>query len=111
MTASRTLGIAAIVSALSMAAERGDAQLLDRLKKKVSEPKNAVSDARSIRCDVQGVCGTVRQSELFEPGSYESIAVTVFDGTGRFRDAEHQPSVDARYAAAREEQIIESARR
>lgn len=93
MTASRTLGIAAIVSALSMAAERGDAQLLDRLKKKVSETKNAVSDARSIRCDVQGVCGTVRQSELFEPGSYESIAVTVFDGTGRFRDAGTQGMV------------------
>ena len=93
MTASRTLGIAAIVSALSMAAERGDAQLLDRLKKKVSETKNAVSDARSIRCDVQGVCGTVRQSELFEPGSYESIAVTVFDGTGRFGDAGTQGMV------------------
>jgi hypothetical protein len=93
MTASRSLLIAAIVSALGAVTDRGDAQLLDRLKKKVTETKNAVSDARSIRCDVQGVCGTVRQSDLFEPSSYESIAVTVFDGTGRFREAGTQGMV------------------
>src|SRR5688572_23177652 len=92
MTTSRTLLIAATIGALG-AAERGEAQLLDRLKKKVAETKNAVSDARSIRCDVQGVCGTVRQSELFEPSGYESIAVTVFDGTGRFREAGTQGMV------------------
>ena len=86
MTASRTLLLAAAASLLGTMAEVADAQLLDRLKKKVTETKNAVSDARSIRCDVQGVCGTVRQSDLFDASGYESIAVTVFDGTGRFRD-------------------------
>jgi hypothetical protein len=93
MPASRTILIAVTVGAFGALAERGEAQLFDKLKKKVAETKTAVSDARSIRCDVQGVCGTVRRSDLFEPSGYESIAVTVFDGTGRFREAGTQGMV------------------
>jgi hypothetical protein len=86
MTALRTLCAVALLTAASALLDAADAQLLDRLKKKVAATKGTIADARSIRCDVQGVCGTVQQSDLFEPGAYESIAVSVFDGTGRFRD-------------------------
>lgn len=64
-----------------------DAQLLKKLRDKVEDVKNTVDDARSLRCEAQGVCGDVSMSDLFEPGAYESLAVVVFDGTGRFGDA------------------------
>lgn len=87
MTTSRFLLIAVGASLLTTLPEVADGQLLGRLKKKVTEAKNTVTDARDLRCDVQGVCGSVVQSDLFAPGAYESIAVTVIDGTGRFREA------------------------
>ena len=87
MTAARILLLATLATAAAALSEPASAQLLDRLKKKVAATKTAVTDAQAIRCDVQGVCGTVRKSDLFEPNAYESIAVSVFDGTGRFRDA------------------------
>jgi hypothetical protein len=89
MTGLRACLITAAVSALGALAQPGEAQLFDRLKKKVAGSEAA----RSIRCGVGGVCGTVRQSDLFEPTGYESIAVTVFDGTGRFREAGTQGMV------------------
>ena len=46
--------------------------------------RETVEDARALQCDVQGVCGEVQQSEFFDPVGYESLAVTVFDGTRRF---------------------------
>jgi hypothetical protein len=60
-------------------------KLIDNAKKQVNEAKGNVADARSIRCDVQGICGDIKQSPNFKPQSYESVAVTVFDGSGAFR--------------------------
>lgn len=62
-------------------------KLLDNAKRQVNEAKGSVADARSLRCDVQGVCGDIKKSPNFSPQSYESVAVTVFDGTGTFRGA------------------------
>ncbi|HEX6048353.1 MAG TPA: hypothetical protein VFZ21_03770 [Gemmatimonadaceae bacterium] len=60
-------------------------KLIDRAKREVNEAKGTVANARALRCDVQGVCGDVKQSEHFAPDAYESVAVTVFDGTNQFR--------------------------
>lgn len=76
-----------VAGALTAVPSPLDAQLLKKLRDKVEEAKNAVDDARSLRCEAQGVCGDVSMSDLFEPGAYESLAVVVFDGTGRFGDA------------------------
>jgi hypothetical protein len=61
------------------------AKLIDRAKREVNEAKGTVANARTLQCEVRGVCGDIRQSEHFAPDSYESVAVTVFDGTNQFR--------------------------
>lgn len=62
-----------------------DGQILDDLREKVTEAKETLDDAREIRCEVEGVCGEVTAAPHFAPGSYMSLAVTFFDGSGRFR--------------------------
>lgn len=62
-------------------------KVLEKAKKHVGQAKETVDDAREIRCDVQGVCGEVTQAGHFAPESYESVAVTVFDGTAHYRSA------------------------
>lgn len=61
----------------------GDA--IRKARERVNEAKETLTDARALRCDVQGVCGQVTQSNLFAPDNYESLAVTALDGSGRFR--------------------------
>lgn len=92
MAPARAVG-ALLVSSLVVAAPV-EGQLLNKLKKKVDEAKSAVVDAKEtvdgaqdIRCEVQGVCGEVWQSELFTPELYRSLAVTVYDASGRYRTA------------------------
>lgn len=82
MSARRLLLTAAAV--LLAAPQTLDAQLLDRLKKTVRDVKETVEDVESVRCAAQGVCGDVQMSEYFDPAAYESLAVTVFDGSGEF---------------------------
>lgn len=88
MTASRTFLLVALASVAGALYQPADAQKwLDRVKKRVTETKNTLGDAQDLRCEVQGVCGTIRKSNLFAPDAYESVAVTAFDGTGRYGDA------------------------
>ena len=82
MSSPRTLAVA--LAAVLLLPISANAQFLDKLKKKVNEAKTAVSDGRSVRCEVQGVCGSVRRSELFDPSRFESLAVTVLDNTARY---------------------------
>jgi len=77
--------VASSLLVVPSAARAQISKLIDQAKKQVNEAKGSVADARSIRCDVQGVCGDIKQSPNFKPQSYESVAVTVFDGTGTFR--------------------------
>jgi hypothetical protein len=63
-----------------------EAQIIDRLRKKVDEAKSTIADAKDVRCEVQGVCGEIWQSDLFAPELYNSLAVTVFDASGRYRN-------------------------
>lgn len=63
-----------------------DGQLLDKLKKKVRDASATVADARALRCEVQGVCGQVTAASHFDPELYESVAVTIIDGTKRSVD-------------------------
>ena len=105
MISSRALGALLAAAALVAVPRPADAQigkLLDRAKSKVNEAKGTVADARALRCDVQGVCGDIRQSEHFAPESYESVAVTVFDGTNAFR----APGVQGMVRDAFESQLV-----
>lgn len=63
-------------------AQLGD--FLDQVKTSVDQTGAMFDDAKAVRCDVQGACGQVVQADHFDPGSYESLAVTVFDGTGQY---------------------------
>lgn len=75
-----------VAGALLAAAAPAEAQLKDRIKKSVADATETMDDVREVRCDVQGVCGEISQSELFAPELYSSLAVTVFDGSQRFRN-------------------------
>lgn len=81
-----------------------EAQILDRIKKSVDQAKSTIDDAREIRCDVDGTCGQVWRSDLFDPALYQSLAVTVFDGTGRFRTTD----IDGVVRNAFEGQLLEN---
>ena len=70
---------------LTIVAAPAEGQILGRLKNAVTEAKGTVTDARDIRCEVQGQCGEIWQSPLFAPGQYQSLAVTVFDASGGYR--------------------------
>lgn len=81
---SRMLPLLAALIALALAAPPAEAQLLKKLQRKVSEAKGTIADARTVRCEVQGVCGEVWKSEMFTPDAYETLAVAVFDATRRY---------------------------
>lgn len=78
------------------AAQLGD--FLNQVKNDV------VGEVRSVDCFARGNCGEVDQAEHFSPGNYESIAVTVFDGTGQFRT----PGVQGMVRDIFEGQLIEN---
>lgn len=67
------------------AAQLGD--FLNQVKNDV------VGEVRSVDCFARGNCGEVDQADHFSPDNYESIAVTVFDGTGRFQSSGIQGTV------------------
>jgi hypothetical protein len=81
--------IAALVS-LVLAPASSEAQLLKKIQRKVTEAKGTIADARSVRCEVQGVCGEVWKAETFAPGAYETLAVAVFDATRRYGSEDMQ---------------------
>ena len=82
----------AIVTALAISALAlpADAQVLRRIRNAVAEAKETIADARAVRCEVQGVCGEVWKSDVFTPDAYETLAVAVADGTGRYRTEAQQ---------------------
>ena len=86
----RSFPFIAVAIALPSLAVPADAQLVKKLKQTVSQAKETIEDARSVRCDVQGVCGEVWKSDLFTPDAYETLAVAVFDGTRRYGSEEMQ---------------------
>jgi hypothetical protein len=81
MTARRVLIAAIAASLLAAIPQAAHAQFLDKLKKKVTQARDAMTEAS---CALG--CGTVRKSELFDGNAYESVAVTVLDGTGYFQN-------------------------
>lgn len=88
MASPRTLALLLATALLAGTPAPGDAQftrVLDQARKQLDKAKETVADARALRCGAQGVCGEIRQAEHFAPASYESVAVTVFDGTNHFR--------------------------
>ncbi len=99
MTAPRLVPLAVAV-ACSVAAAPTRGQIIDRIKQTVEDARETLGDARALRCDVQGVCGEVKKSPLFEASAYESLAVTVFDGTRRFNDAGLQGQVRDAFESA-----------
>ncbi len=80
MTAPRLFISTFAVAVLLAQPAPAEAQFLDKLKKKVSQAKDAMTEAS---CALG--CGDVRKSDLFDGASYESLAVSVFDGTGQFQ--------------------------
>lgn len=84
MSWTRTAPCLILWCSLLASAGPADAQILDRLKKNVEQAKSTIDDAREIRCDVDGTCGEVWESDLFTPEIYQSLAVTAVDGTRRF---------------------------
>lgn len=54
---------------------------------------DVVGEVRSVDCFARGNCGDVVEADHFSADNYESIAVTVFDGTGRFRSSGIQGTV------------------
>ncbi len=71
------------LAAAGMLGSSAHAQVLDRIRDRVTDAKSVVTDARELRCEVQGACGRVSKSELFTPEAYETLAVAVFDVTRR----------------------------
>jgi hypothetical protein len=59
--------------------------ILDRVRQRVGEVTEAVQGVREVACHVQRACGTIQKAEHFAAASYESVAVTTFDGTHAFR--------------------------
>lgn len=59
--------------------------LLDQARRRLQQASDVVQGAREVRCELQGVCGTVQVAAHFASESYESVAVTTFDGTRSFR--------------------------
>lgn len=81
------------LAAMWFTAPPAEAQILDRLRRTIADAKSTLDDARSLRCEAQGVCGEVWASDLFAPEAYESMAVAVFDATRRFRSPDMQALV------------------
>lgn len=108
----RSLASVLLACGLVAAATPADAQLnrmLNRVQRGVNQVSRAVQDARAVRCDVQGVCGNIQVAAHFDPASYQSVAVTLFDETGQFstvgvmgqvRDAFEGPLVRGGYRLA-----------
>jgi hypothetical protein len=75
-----------VIAAVCLAAPPLSAQgILDRVRHRVGQVTEAVQGAREILCDVQLACGSIQQAEHFAAASYESVAVTTFDGSRSFR--------------------------
>jgi hypothetical protein len=59
--------------------------ILDQARRRLQQASDVVQGAREVRCELQRVCGTVQVAAHFAAESYESVAVTTFDGTRSFR--------------------------
>lgn len=82
----RMLVTALTLLAMSAAAAPLDAQIFDRIRESASDARSTIDEAKDLRCDVQGVCGEVWQSDMFAPQLYNSLAVSVYDASARYRN-------------------------
>jgi hypothetical protein len=73
---------AGCLAATPLSAQPG---FLGRVRQGFDQLTGTVQQARDVMCEVQRACGTIQRAEHFAPGSYESVAVTTFDGTHAFR--------------------------
>lgn len=72
------------LSFLLVAATAAPAQsILDRARKALDGATSTAESVSELRCDIQGVCGTIRISADFAPRRYSSLAVAVTDGSRR----------------------------
>lgn len=62
----------------------GQPGFLRKARERIGQVTDVVQGTRSIACGLRRVCGTVQVAEHFSPESYESLAVTTFDGTASF---------------------------
>ncbi|HEU4882332.1 MAG TPA: hypothetical protein VFT45_08810 [Longimicrobium sp.] len=78
--------VCVVLAAGCLAATPLSAQLgfLGRVRQGIDRVTGTVQEARDVMCEVQRACGTVQRAEHFAPASYESVAVTTFDGTHAF---------------------------
>lgn len=63
----------------------GQLGLLRKARERIGQVTSVVQGTRDVACGLKRVCGTVQVAEHFSPDTYESVAVTTFDGTGSFR--------------------------
>lgn len=70
---------------LSVAGSARGQSIIERARRVLDRATETTAELRELRCDVQGECGVIRQSEDFAPRRYNSLAVTVVDATRRFQ--------------------------
>lgn len=100
----RRRAVLSLLAVIAVGAPALSAQgLLDRIKKQVDVVNEATRDVRGLQCDVQGPCGTIRQSEDFAPARYSSLAVTATDASRMI-----PPGTLGRARQAFEGQLIEN---
>lgn len=87
MSTPRVLSLFLLAAALAAAPSPCAAQLgklLEKGRVLMDQANTVLEDARGLGCDLRGACGNVDKAAHFAPRSYESVAVTVFDGTSSY---------------------------
>lgn len=103
MKSAPVLTLFVAVAALLVVPESGTAQMgsiVKKLQSKVEETEETLSGVDQLGCDVAGRCGDVTRAEHFSPLSYQTLAVTVFDGTRRFASPGVQGMVQDAFESA-----------
>jgi hypothetical protein len=58
--------------------------ILNRVRQGIGQVTEFVQDAQGVMCKVERACATIQAADYFSSASYESVAVTTFDGTRAF---------------------------